>query len=55
MSENRYGQFDRQRIQENRKKASRQPRQAGYARAASRPPVEMPAEAPEEKLSANPM
>lgn len=46
MSENRYGQFDRQRIQENRKKAAAQPRQTGYARAAAKPPVEAPVEKP---------
>ena len=43
MSENRYGQFDRQRIQENRSKAKTAQRPAGYARAVEKPPVKAPA------------
>lgn len=49
MSENRYGQFDRQRIQENRKKAAGQTRQAGYARAAERMPEAKPVSRPQAK------
>lgn len=50
MSENRYGQFDRQRIQENRKKTAGQPRQTGYARAVEKAPEVKPSVRPPEKV-----
>lgn len=50
MSENRYGQFDRQRIQENRKKTSGQTRQTGYARAVEKVPEVKPSACPQEKV-----
>lgn len=49
MSENRYGQFDRQRIQENRTKTAQQKRPAGYARSVEKAPVK-PAGAPADKM-----
>ena len=50
MSENRYGQFDRQRIQENRKKQAAHPRQAGYARAAEKAPEETASVMPQKMI-----
>ncbi|MBR3929343.1 MAG: LCP family protein [Clostridia bacterium] len=46
MSENRYGQFDRQRIQENRKKTAGQTRQTGYARAIEKAPEDKETQRP---------
>lgn len=50
MSENRYGQFDRQRIQENRKKTAGQTRQTGYARAVEKAPEVKPSARPQERV-----
>ncbi len=50
MSENRYGQFDRQRIQENRKKAAGQAHQAGYARAQEKAPEAKPDKISQERM-----
>ena len=49
MSENRYGQFDRQRIQENRSKTASQARQAGYARKVENPAPPVPVRAAADK------
>lgn len=49
MNENRYGQFDRQRIQENRKKTPAQTRQAGYARSVEKTPAAKASPNPQKK------